>query len=49
MGQTGNMSANGPRERGSIPGQDISMTYKLVLESALHNIQHYKVQIKSKV
>ena len=40
--------ANGPRDRGSIPGQVISKTQKMVLDAALLT-QHYKVRIKGKV
>ena len=43
------MSANGPVDRGSIPGRVIPKTQKIVLDAALFNIQHYKVQIKVKV
>ena len=41
--------ANGPGNRGSIPGLVIPKTQKMVLDSALLNIQHYKVRIKGKV
>ena len=41
--------ANGPEERGSIPGRVIPKTYKMVIDAALFNIRHYKVRIKSKV
>ena len=41
--------ANGPGDRGSIPGRVIPKTQKLVLDAALLNSQHYKVRIKSKV
>ena len=40
--------ANGPWDLGSIPGQVISKTQKMVLASLL-NTQHYKVGIKSKM
>ena len=36
-------------ERGSILGQVIPKTQKMVLDSALLNTQHYKVRIKGKV
>ena len=42
------MFANGPGDRGSIPGQVIPKTQKMVLDAALLNIQHYKERIKSK-
>ena len=35
--------------RGSIPGQVIPKTQKMVLDAALLNTQHYKVQVKSKL
>ena len=43
------MFANGPGDRGSIPGQVIPMTQKMVLDAALLGTQHYKVKIKGKV
>ena len=41
--------ANCPGDRGSIPGQVISKTQKMVLDATLLNTQHYKVWIKGKV
>ena len=41
--------ANGPGHQGSIPGQVIPKTLKLVLVAALFNIQYYKVRIKGKM
>ena len=41
--------ANGPGNRGSIPGRVISKANKLVLDAALLNSQHYKVRIKGKM
>ena len=41
--------ANGRGDRSSIPGRVISKTQKMVLDAALHNIQHYKIRIKVKV
>ena len=41
--------ANGPGDLGSIPGRVIPKTQKMVLDVALLNTQHYKVQIKGKV
>ena len=46
---SGRVFANGPRDRGSIPGQVIPKTQKMVLDAALINTQHYKVGIKGKV
>ena len=40
--------ANGPGNRGSIPGWVIQKTQKMVLDSSLLNSQHYKVRIKDK-
>ena len=34
---------------GSIPGQVIPKTQKMILDAALLNTQHYKVSIKGKV
>ena len=41
--------ANGPGDRGSIPGRFIPKSQKLLLDTALLNTQHYKVGIKGKV
>ena len=41
--------ANGPGDRGPIPGQVIPKTQKMVLDTALLNTQHYQVRIKGKV
>ena len=35
--------ANDPEDRGSIPGQVIPKTLKMVLDTSLLNTQHYKV------
>ena len=40
---------NGPGDLGSIPGQAIPKTQKMVLTASLLNTQHHKVQIKGKV
>ena len=40
--------ANGPVDRGSILGQIILKTLKIVLDAALLDTQHYKVRIKGK-
>ena len=41
--------ANGPGDRGSIPGRVIPKTQKMVLDASLLNSQNYKVGIKGKV
>ena len=41
--------ANGPGDRGSIPGRVLPKTLKMVLDTSLLNTQHYKVRIKGKV
>ena len=41
--------ANGPGDLGSIPGQVIPKTQKMVLDASLLNTQHNKVRIKGKV
>ena len=41
--------ANGLGDRGSIPGQVIPKTQKMVLDATLLNTQLYKVRIKGKV
>ena len=41
--------ANGLGDLGSIPGQVIPKTQKMVLDATLLNTQHYKVRIKGKV
>ena len=38
--------ANGSGDLGSIPGQVIPKTQKMVLDASLLNTQHYKVRIK---
>ena len=40
---------NGLGDKGSIPGQVIQKTQKMVLDAALLSTQHYKVKIKDKV
>ena len=40
---------NGPGDLGSLPGQVILKTQKMVLEAALLNTQFYKVRIKGKM
>ena len=41
--------ANDPGDWGSIPGQVIPRTQKMVFDTSLLNTQHYKVHIKGKV
>ena len=41
--------ANGQGDRGSILGRVIPKTQKMVLDAAVLNTQHYKIQIKGKV
>ena len=41
--------ANDLGDLGSIPGQVIPKTKKMVLDATVLNIQHYKVRIKGKV
>ena len=41
--------ANSSGKQGSIPGQVIPKTEKLVLDTALLNTQHYKVRMKGEV
>ena len=43
------MFANGPRDRGSIPGRVMPETKRMELDGALLNAQHHKVGIKGKV
>ena len=43
------MFTNGPGDRGSIPGQVIPKTQKMVLDASLLNTQHCKVCIKGGV
>ena len=38
--------ANGSGDRGSIPGQIIPKTQKMVFDAALFNTQHYTLRIK---
>ena len=45
----GRVFANGSQDRGSIPGQVVPKTQKMVLDAALLNTQHFKVRIKGKV
>ena len=49
IGLMSRMFANGPEDQGSITGQVIPKTQKMVLDAALLNTQHSKVSIKGKV
>ena len=49
IGLMSRVFANGPGDQSSIPGRVIPETQKMVLDAALLNTQHYKVQIKGKV
>ena len=49
IGMMVRMFANDPGDLGSIPGQVIPKTQKMVIDTSLLNTQHYKVGIKSKV
>ena len=49
IGQVGQPFVNGPGVQGSIPGQVIPKTQKMVHDTSLLNTQHYKVRIKDKV
>ena len=46
IGLVGRVFANGLGDQGSIPGLVIPKTLKMVLDTSLFNIQHYKVCIK---
>ena len=49
IGLMSRVSANGPGDQGSIPGQVIPKIQKMVLDATLLSTQHYKVRIKGKV
>ena len=49
IGLMSKVFGTGPGDLGSIPGQIIPKTQKIVLDVALLNTQHYKVRIKGKV
>ena len=49
FGLVGRVITNGLGDWGSILGQVIPKTQKMVLDTSLLNTQHYKVQIKGKV
>ena len=45
----GRVFANGPGDLGPIPGRVIPKTFKIILDTSLHNTQQYNVRIKDKV
>ena len=49
IGLVGRLFANSPGDLGSIPGQVIPKTLKMVLDTSLLNTQQYKVPIKGKM
>ena len=49
IGLVGRVFNNGPGDLGSISGQVIPTTLKMILDTSLLNIQQYKVCIKGKV
>ena len=49
IGLVGRVFANGPGDRGSIPGRAIPKTLKMVLDTSLLNTQQCNVRIKGKV
>ena len=49
IGLVSRVFANGPGDRGSIPGRVTLKTLKMVLDTSLLNTQQYKVCIKGNV
>ena len=49
IGLVGRVFTNGLEDLGSIPGWVIPKTQKMVLDTALLNTRHYKVQIEGKM
>ena len=49
MGQAGRVFAYDTTDRGSIPGRVRQKTQKMVLDTSLINIQHFKLHIKGKL
>ena len=49
IGLISRVFADGPGDRGSIPGRVIPKTQKMVLDASLLNTRDYKVRIKGKV
>ena len=48
IGLMSRVFANGPKDGGSIPGQVIPKTQKMVLDVTLLSTRHYKMRIKGK-
>ena len=49
IGLVGRVFVNGSGDLGSISARIIPKTFKMVLDTSLHNTQQYKVHIKGKV
>ena len=49
IGLMSRVLANGPEDRGLIPGHVMPKTLKMALDAALLSTQHYKMRIKGKV
>ena len=49
IGLMSRVFANGPEDRGSIPGRVILKTQRMVLDAAWLNIQHYMERINGNV
>ncbi len=49
IGLVGRVFADSPRDLGSIPGQVIPKTLKMVLDTSLLNTQQYRVRIEGKM
>ena len=49
IGRVGRVFANRPGDQGSVPGQVIPKTLKIVLDASLLNTHQYMVRIKGKV
>ena len=47
--ESGRVFANDPRDWGSISGRVIPKTQKMVFDTSLLNIQHYKARFKGKM
>ena len=45
MGLVDRVFANGPGDQGSIPGRVLPKTLKMLLDTFLLNIQHYKLSV----
>ena len=49
IGLMSRVFANSLGDQGSVPGRAMPKTQKMILDTALLNIQHHKVRIKGKV